>query len=55
MEVLKHKILLEPAKNAHLLPAWLDECEMWLDKAHGSPVTARASTVETQKRNPKVE
>ena len=42
MEVLKHKILLEPAKNAHLLPAWLDECERWLDKARVSPTATRA-------------
>src|SRR5215204_2527453 len=42
MEVLKHKILLEPAKNAHLLPAWLDECERWLDKARASPTAMRA-------------
>jgi hypothetical protein len=31
MEVLKHKIFLDPAKNSYLLPLWLDECERWLD------------------------
>lgn len=34
MEVLKHKVSLNPAKNARLLPAWLDECERWLSKAN---------------------
>lgn len=30
MEVLKHKVFLDPSRNARLLPAWLDECEGWL-------------------------
>lgn len=47
MEVLKHKIFLDPAKNSHLLPAWLDECERWLSKAHDSPEAGRASIIET--------
>jgi hypothetical protein len=36
MEVLKHKVFLDPAKNIHLVPAWLDECERWLKR---SPIT----------------
>ena len=36
MEVLKHKVFLDPAKNTHLVPAWLDECERWLER---SPTT----------------
>lgn len=35
MEVLKHKIFLDPDKNARLLPAFLDECERWLDGTRG--------------------
>ena len=33
MEVLKHKVSLDPAKNTHLVPAWLDECERWLERS----------------------
>ncbi|QIN81827.1 phosphotransferase [Rubrobacter tropicus] len=44
MEVLKHKIFLDPAKNARLLPAWLDECERWLGKAHDSPEAERGES-----------
>jgi hypothetical protein len=38
---LKHKIFLDPAKYSHLLPAWLDECERWLDGTRGNGSESR--------------
>lgn len=41
LEVLKHKIFLDPARNAPLLPIWLDECGRWLGEAPGPPEAGR--------------
>jgi phosphotransferase family enzyme len=29
---------VQNAKNTHLVPAWLDECERWLERLHACPV-----------------
>jgi hypothetical protein len=37
--ITKHALIedpTDPAKNTHLVPAWLDECERWLER---SPIT----------------
>ena len=38
---MKHKIFLDPAKYSHLLPAWLDVCERWLDGTRGNGSESR--------------
>ena len=48
LEILYYKLFVKPVKDAYFVPAWLDECERWLDEVRAPaalPIEADAGSL----------